>query len=67
MATANLEERIDALEREVQLLKSLIGKIGENQPPWWDRLAGAFKDDPLFDEIVAAGRKYRRSVARRYR
>ena len=67
MATAKIEERIGALEREVQLLKLVIGKIGENQAPWWERLAGAFKDDPLFDEIIDAGRKYRRSAARRSR
>jgi hypothetical protein len=36
MATAKIEERIGALEREVQLLKLVIGKIGENQAPWWD-------------------------------
>ena len=67
MAAANLEKRVDALEREVRLLKSVIGKVEESQRPWWERLAGAFKDDPLFDEIVEAGQKYRRSLVSRSR
>jgi hypothetical protein len=58
---ANLEKRVDALEREIKTLKSAIrGK----RTPWWVRLAGNFKDDPLFDEMVREGKKYRRSTAR---
>jgi hypothetical protein len=66
---ADLEKRVDALERELRSLKSVVGKkvVGKNKSkgPWWERLAGTFKDDPLFDEMVEAGRKYRRSSARR--
>lgn len=61
---ANLEKRVDALERELKSLKSAVKK-STNKAPWWERLAGAFKDDPLFDEMVEAGQKYRRSLARR--
>jgi hypothetical protein len=61
---ANLEKRVDALERELRSLKSAVRK-NKNKGPWWERLAGTFKDDPLFDEMVEAGRKYRRSLARR--
>ena len=60
---ANLEKRVDALERELKLLRSAIRKKTER--PWWERLAGTFKDDPLFDEIVEAGQTYRKSLARR--
>jgi len=60
---ANLEKRVEALERELKSLKSTVRKT-EDKDPWWERLAGAFKDDPLFDEIVEAGRKYRRSQTR---
>ena len=68
MAAANLEKRVDLLEREVQRLKSVIGsKVEENQRSWWERLAGTFKDDPVFDEIVEAGHKYRRRCARQSR
>jgi hypothetical protein len=61
MSAANIEKRIEALEREVRLLKRQIRKSKSDQKPWWERLAGAFKDDPVFDEIVEAGRKYRKS------
>jgi hypothetical protein len=61
---ANLEKRVDALERELKSLKSAVRK-NKAKGPWWERLAGAFKDDPLFDEMVEAGRKYRKSQTRR--
>jgi len=60
---ANLEKRVEALERELKSLKSAARKE-TRKGPWWERLAGSFKDDPLFDEIVEAGRKYRRSSVR---
>jgi hypothetical protein len=61
---ANLEKRVDALERELRSLKSAVRK-DKGKGPWWERLAGAFKDDSGFDEMVEAGQKYRRSLARR--
>ena len=61
---ANLEKRLEALEREFRLLKSAVQKA-KNETPWWERLAGSFRDDPLFEEIVEAGRKYRRSASQR--
>lgn len=67
MAAANLEERVDALEREVRILKSAVKKRGKNQSPWWEKMAGMFKDDHLFDEIVASGKRYRRSLSSRKR
>jgi hypothetical protein len=60
---ANLEKRVEALERELKSLKSAIQK--KSREPWWERLAGTFEDDPIFDEIVNAGRKYRQSLVRR--
>ena len=35
------------------------------QTPWWERLAGGFKDDPHFDKIIEAGKAYRRSLTPR--
>lgn len=60
MAAANLEKRVEALERELRKMKSTIAKAQESREPWWKTLAGAFKDDPLFDEIVKAGQAYRK-------
>jgi len=65
MATVSIEERIESLEREVELLKSSIEKAGRDEHTWWKTLAGTFKDDPIFDEIAEAGKKYRRSKRRK--
>jgi hypothetical protein len=70
MATANvrLEERVAALERELRKVKSQLRTIHQkSQQPWWEQLAGTFKNDPTFIEIVRAGQAYRRSLAARGR
>lgn len=61
MTAATIEQRIEALEEEVRQLRAAVKK-GEREQPWWERVGGMFKDDPLFDEIVKAGQKYRRSL-----
>ena len=61
MATVTIEQRLKALEQEVRLLRAAVRK-GKNEGPWWERLGGAFENDPLFDKIVRAGQKYRRSL-----
>jgi hypothetical protein len=58
---SKLEERVEALEREIDLIKTTIGKIEGDRRPWWESKAEMFKDDPLFDEIVEAGQQYRKS------
>lgn len=63
MAVMNLEERIALLEEEMREIKALLKTLGNIQQPWWERCAGMFKDDPLFDTIVEAGQTYRRSLA----
>lgn len=62
----SLEERVTALEHEVSEVKSMLKTVSEPpQRPWWERLAGTFKDAPLFDEVIEAGHAYRRSLAPR--
>jgi hypothetical protein len=64
----SLEERVSALEHEIREVKSMLKTVSEApQRPWWERLAGIFKDDPLFDEIIEAGQAYRRSLTPRAR
>ena len=61
-ATAPLEERVTTLERELRKIKSALKAVHQAPPtPWWERLAGQFKNDPLFEEVVEAGQVYRRS------
>jgi hypothetical protein len=62
--STNLEKRVSALEKELRKVKSALKLVPKRpQQPWWERLAGQFEDEPLFDEIVEAGRAYRRSLA----
>ena len=63
MAVTNLEERIASLEEEMHEIKALLKTLGNTQQPWWERCAGMFKDDPLFDAIIEAGQIYRQSLA----
>jgi hypothetical protein len=67
MTATSLEARIVALEREMREVKSALRTVSETEQPWWERLAGMFKDEQLFGEVVAEGQKYRRSLAPRAR
>ena len=63
-----LEERLTILERELRKVKAELKTVRkETQRPWWEQLAGQFKNDPLFDQIVEAGQQYRRSKTPRTR
>ena len=61
MTIVELTRRVEELEREVARLKQeRNGSLDDR--PWWERIAGSFKDDPEFDEIVRLGREYRESL-----
>ena len=63
-----LEQRVTNLERELRKMRSELKAVRKSsRQPWWKRLAGNFKNDPLFDEIVEAGKAYRRSLIPRPR
>lgn len=62
MATLSLEERVAALEAELQQMKQSQGLKGASDAPrGWRRIVGTFKDDPEFEEAVRAGREWRES------
>lgn len=64
ISNQTLEQRIIALEHELQQMKSKLNMTDEPlQQQWWEKCAGTFKNDPVFDEIVEAGKNYRRSLA----
>jgi hypothetical protein len=56
-----LEKRVEQLERDVSALRSQAGAAPDQ--PWWERIAGRFENDPIFDEIVRLGREYRQSLS----
>jgi len=62
------EQRVTVLERELRKIRFELKAVRKvSQQPWWKRLAGRFKNDSHFDEIVEAGNAYRRSLTRRAR
>jgi hypothetical protein len=62
MTTAQLAERLEALEKTVAELKSELAKTKTPTRRWWAENAGRFAGDSAFDEIVRLGRAYRESL-----
>lgn len=64
MATvAGLEKRVAKVEKELARLKRAVLSPSP-KPDWFQKIAGSFKDDPEFGEILRLGREFRRSDAR---
>jgi hypothetical protein len=67
-ALETLEHRVAMLEYHVESIQAWLAHAGGSLTvPWWDRLVGSFANDPLFDEMVAAGQVYRRAQNARSR
>jgi hypothetical protein len=63
-----LARRVTVLERELRRMRSELKAARQApQKPWWKRLVGKFKNDPLFDQTIEAGKAYRRPIAGRKR
>lgn len=60
-----LEARVALLEEEVARLKSSLEDSSSpsvDSQPWWEKIAGTFADDPMYDEAMQLGKKYRESL-----
>jgi hypothetical protein len=56
-----LEQRVAALESELaEIKRHIVGGVPEKRD-WLARVAGSFKDEPDFDEVLRLGREIRRS------
>ena len=62
MTTAELEQRLLALEKTVEQLKAQVSRFANPTRPWWLEIAGRFANDPVFEEIVRLGAEYRKSL-----
>ena len=67
MTSAQLADRLEALEKEVARLASKISGPADPDRQWWLEDAGRFKDDPVFEEIDRLGKACRRSLGPRRR
>ena len=61
MASAELEQRVAALEAEVARLKVKLDGDSKPAQPWWEQIAGTFANDPAYEEAMRLGREYRES------
>jgi hypothetical protein len=51
----SLEQRLEAVEAAVAELK----QQARPRVNWLEQITGSFKDDPIFDEVLAYGREFR--------
>lgn len=61
MSAQTVEQRLAALEAEVAELKKRLGPQ-EAAKHWVDKIYGTFANDPLYEEAMRLGRKYRESL-----
>lgn len=60
MTMAQIVSRIAALEAEVtQLKRNQLPEMPAKNKAWVEQIWGSFADDPLFDEAMRLGRKWR--------
>jgi hypothetical protein len=60
MTPSQIEKRVVILEAELARLKSKVEGT-DAAKPWWERIAGTFQDDPVYEKAMQLGRQYRRS------
>lgn len=58
-----MQQRLTVLEREVRQLRKKVTQCehGDDVRPWWEKISGTFRDDPVFEEIIRLGRKIRKA------
>ena len=61
LTTAQLESRLTVLEHEVARLKTQIATAPTCKNNWIEAIAGTFANDPVFDDAMRLGRKWRQS------
>lgn len=60
MASGSVEDRLLQLEQRVHQLES-ISRPDMNAQPWWERVAGAFKDDQVYAAAKKLGAEIRKA------
>lgn len=61
MSATELEKRVAALESQLAQIEKRIPSTEQPRFPWWQRIAGAFAQDPEFLKAMRLGREYRKA------
>lgn len=61
MSPTELEKRVAVLEKELTRLKNRVETVGAEKP-WWERITGTFEKDPVYEQAMKLGRKYRQAL-----
>jgi hypothetical protein len=61
MAELTLEQRVAALEQTVAELQRAKAAALSANGKWWERVGPAFNNDPVFEEMLAYGRYFRKT------
>lgn len=60
MSSGSVEDRISQLEWKVRQLEITV-QPDSSELPWWERVAGTFKDDPVYAEAMKLGAEIRKA------
>jgi hypothetical protein len=55
-----LEKQVNELAKEVATLRKKVEDLSVSTP-WWERIAGTFEQDPIYERAMKLGRDYRRA------
>ena len=61
MKSAEIEKRVAVLEEELASLRRKV-EDSEARKSWWERIAGTFENDPVYQRAMKLGRQYRQSL-----
>ena len=59
MAVEKIEKRMAQLEQEVAALRKKLDDLA-GSGPWWERIAGSFRNDRIYQQAMRLGKQYRR-------
>ena len=66
MSAQSIEKRLAALEADIAEIRKRLDPSPANKPEaaesWVDKIYGTFANDPIYDEAMRLGRKYRESL-----
>lgn len=60
MSSGSVEDRIMQLELKVRQLES-NARADKTAQPWWENVAGAFKDDQVYSAAMKLGAEIRKA------